>query len=205
MRGEVDAGGLTGLVLDVVDAIGEIGVALFVLLETVVPPIPSEVVLPFAGALVADGRFTLVDVMVAATTGSVLGAWVLYEAARWAGEARVTRWLAKVPLVADDDVERGADWFRRHGGTAVLTGRLVPGIRSLVSVPAGAQAMPRGRFLLLTALGSGAWNAVLVGAGVALGERWSAVERWTGWLDAAMLAAVAFVLVRLVRRRWADA
>lgn len=197
----VEAGGLTGFVLDVVRAVGEVGVALLVLLEVVVPPIPSEVVLPFAGALVADGRFTAVGVIVAATVGSVLGAQVLYEAARRAGEQRVTRWLAKVPLVDPEDVDDGSEWFRRHGNTAVLTGRLVPGVRSVVSVPAGAQAMPRGRFVVLTALGSGVWNTALVAGGIALGERWQTVERWTGWLDVAMVAALAVVVVRLLLRR----
>lgn len=197
----VEAGGLTGLVLDVVRAVGELGVALLVLLEVVVPPIPSEVVLPFAGALVADGRFTAVGVVTAATLGSVLGAQLLYEAARRLGEDRVGALLAKVPLVTREDVERGAEWFRRHGNTAVLTGRLVPGVRSVVSVPAGAQAMPRGRFLGLTALGSLVWNALLVGGGVALGERWQTVERWTGWLDVVMVVALLYAVAKLVRRR----
>ena len=197
----VRAGGLTGLVLDVVRAIGEVGVALLVLLETVVPPIPSEVVLPFAGALAADDRFTFVGVLVAATLGSVVGAWLLYEAARQVGEPRVTGWLAAVPLVERADVERGSSWFRRHGGRAVLLGRLVPGIRSLVSVPAGAQAMPRPRFLLLTTVGSTAWNAALIGAGFALGRRWTVVERWTGWLDVALVVGLLAVVGRLVQRR----
>ncbi len=197
----VEAGGLTGFVLDAVRAIGEVGIAVFVLLETVVPPIPSEVVLPFAGALAADGRFTFAGVVTAASVGSVLGAWLLYEAARWAGEERVTRWLATVPLVEREDVDRGSDWFRRYGGTAVLVGRLAPGVRSLVSVPAGAQAMPRPRFLLLTAIGSTAWNVALVGAGLALGRRWTIVEEWTGWLDVAFVVALLVVVGRLAYRR----
>ena len=181
--------------------IGELGVALLVLVETVVPPIPSEVVLPFAGALAADGRFTFVSVLVAATVGSVLGAWVLYEAARRVGEERVTRWLAAVPLVEREDVERGSAWFRRWGSSAVLVGRLVPGVRSLVSVPAGAQAMPRARFLVLTTIGSTTWNAVLVGAGFALGRRWTVVERWTGWLDVALVVGLVVLVARLAYRR----
>lgn len=197
----MEAGGLTGFVLDVVGAIGEPGIALLVLLEVVFPPIPSEVVLPFAGALVADGRFTAVGAVTAATVGSVLGAQLLYEGARAVGEQRVTALLARAPLVTSEDVERGSTWFRRHGPTAVLTGRLVPGVRSVVSVPAGAQAMPRGRFLLLTTLGSTVWNAALIGAGVALGRRWQVVQEWTGWLDVALLVGLAVGVVQLARRR----
>lgn len=202
MQPTVDAGGLTGWVLDVVDTVGQVGVGLLVLLENLVPPIPSEVVLPFSGALAAGGRFTFVGVLVASTIGSVLGALLLYEAGRRLGQERIDRWLAAIPLVSDRDVERAESWFAEHGTTAVLSGRLVPGVRSLVSVPAGAQHMPRGRFLALTTLGSAVWNAILLGAGYALGRQWQVVEQYTVWLDVAMGVAVLAVLARLAARRW---
>ena len=196
----VEAGGLTGLVLDVVRAIGEVGVALLVLVENIVPPIPSEVVLPFSGALVADGRFTFTGVLVAATAGSVLGAVMLYELSRRVGPQRVAAGLAKVPLVRRSDVDEGAEWFRRHGRAAVLTGRLVPGVRSLISIPAGAQRMPRGVFLVLTTAGSTVWNALLIGAGLLLGEQWRTVGRYTQWIDVVLWGLLGLVVVRLVRR-----
>lgn len=202
--GRVQAGGLTGWVLDVVRAIGELGIGLLVLLEVVVPPIPSEIVLPFSGALVADGRFTFLGVLVAATIGSLLGALLLYELARGLGRDRVVRALAAVPLVRRGDVEQGADWFDRHGRTAVFTGRMVPGVRSMISIPAGAQRMHRGTFLALTAGGTLLWNALLVGAGVLLGRQWQTVESYTTWLDVAMLAVVGYGIVRLARRRWRE-
>lgn len=198
---QVEAGGLTGWVIDVVRAIGELGVGLLVLLENVVPPIPSEVVLPFSGALVTDGRFTFVGVLIAATIGSVLGAVLLYELGRRLGQDRVERWLAKIPLVRRDDIEKGDDWFARHGRVAVFTGRMVPGVRSVVSIPAGAQAMPRGTFLLLTTLGTLLWNSLLIGAGVLLGQQWQTVEQYTKWLDVAMIAVVVYAVGRLVWRR----
>lgn len=198
---DIQAGGLTGWVIDVVRAIGELGVGLLTLLEVVVPPIPSEVVLPFSGALVAGGRFTFLGVFVAATIGSVLGAWLLYEAAHRLGHDRVMRWLAKIPLVERNDVDRGDAWFRRHGRTAVLTGRMVPGVRSLISIPAGAQEMSRPMFLGLTTVGSGLWNALLVGGGVLLGRQWRTVEQYTTWLDIAMIGAVVYVVGKLVWRR----
>ena len=201
---QIDAGGLTGWVLDVVSAIGELGVGLLVLLENIVPPIPSEVVLPFSGALVADGRFTFVGVLIASTLGSVLGAVLLYELGRRLGEDRVARGLARIPLVTEDDIDRGSDWFSRHGHAAVLTGRLVPGVRSVVSIPAGAQAMPRHTFLLLTIGGTVVWNALLIGAGVLLGRQWQTVEQYTRWLDVAMVAAVVLVVARLGWRRFRE-
>lgn len=201
----VDAGGLTGFVLDVVRAIGEVGIALLVLVENLVPPIPSEVVLPFSGALVAEGRFTFAGVLLASVLGSVLGAVVLYELGRGLGHDRVARWLASVPLVRREEVDRGSEWFQRHGTAAVLTGRLVPGVRSVVSIPAGAQEMPRVRFVLLTTAGTAAWNTLLIGAGVLLGQQWHTVEAYTRWLDVVMVAAVVVVIGRFLRRRLVDA
>lgn len=199
--GEVQADGLTGFILDVVRAIGEFGVGLLVLVEVVIPPIPSEVVLPFSGALVTSGRFTFLGVLLASTTGSVLGAVLLYELARRLGHERVARAIAKVPLVERDDVDRGSEWFQRHGSIAVLTGRMVPGVRSVISIPAGAQEMSRPRFLLLTTVGTAAWNALLIGAGVLLGRQWQTVEDYTRWLDVAMVAVVVGVFARLAWRR----
>lgn len=198
---DVDAGGLTGFILDVVRAIGEFGVGLLVFVEVVVPPIPSEVVLPFSGALVASGRFTFLGVLLASTLGAVLGAALLYELARRMGHERVARAIARVPLVEREDVDRGSEWFGRHGSIAVLTGRMVPGVRSVISIPAGAQEMSRPRFLLLTTLGTAAWNALLIGAGVLLGRQWQVVEDYTRWLDLAMVAAVVGVIARLAWRR----
>lgn len=201
---QVEAAGLTGFVLDVIRAIGELGIGLLVLAENIVPPIPSEVVLPFSGALVADGRFTFANVLLASTLGSVLGAVLLYELGRGMGHDRVARALARVPLVRREDVDRGSEWFQRHRTVAVLSGRLVPGVRSVVSIPAGAQEMPRVRFLLLTTAGTAAWNTLLIAAGVLLGQQWQTVESYTQWLDLVMVAAVLIVVGRLLHRRQVD-
>ena len=195
-----DVGGLTGALLDVIRAIGELGVLLLVAVEHIVPPIPSEVVLPFSGALVSDGRFSFWGVLLAATLGAVVGGWALYELGRAFGRERVLAGLSRVPLVHDDDVRRADAWFERHGEAAVLTGRLLPGVRSLVSVPAGAQRMPRPRYLLLTAIGSAVWNAALIGIGVGLGRDWERIERYSTWIDVVLVAAVVVVVARGVRR-----
>lgn len=202
--GGQDVAGLTGVVLDVIESIGSIGVALLVAVEHIIPPLPSEVVLPFSGALVADGRLSFWVVLLAATVGSVVGGWVLYELGRSFGRDRVVRGLSRVPLFVDDDVERADGWFERHGEVAVLTGRLVPGVRSLVSIPAGAQEMPRGRYLGLTAVGSLAWNAALIGVGVGLGQDWERVQRYSSWVDVALVTALVALVVRAVWDRVGD-
>jgi membrane protein DedA with SNARE-associated domain len=200
-----DPGGLTGTVLDLMEALGALGVGLAILLETVVPPIPSEVVLPLAGFLAQTGRMSLLAAFLAATAGSLLGAALLYQLGSWLGPERSRRLLDRLPLVEAADVDKAFRAFERHGRTAVLIGRLVPVVRSFVSVPAGVVRMPWPQFLLYTALGSALWNGLLIGAGVALGTRYELVERYVGLLDGALVVAVAVALgwavVRHVRRR----
>ncbi|MEO3778800.1 DedA family protein [Micromonospora sp. B11E3] len=197
--------GLTGWVAGVIDALGGVGVALLVALESIIPPIPSEVVLALAGYLAAEGRFNVVLIVLAATVGSLVGALVLYWLGAALGEERLKRWLDRVPLVDRDDLERADRWFERHGRWAVLIGRVVPVVRSLVSIPAGANRMPLGEFVLLTTLGSGVWNGLIVGAGFALGSRWQEVDRYGSWFNyaifAAFLATAAAWVAKKLRRR----
>ncbi|MEU4479960.1 DedA family protein [Micromonospora sp. NPDC023966] len=197
--------GLTGWVATVIDSFGAVGVALLVALESIVPPIPSEVVLAMAGYLAAEGRFNVVLIVLAATAGSLLGALVLYWLGAALGEERLKRWLDHIPLVDRDDLEKADRWFERHGRWAVLFGRVVPVVRSLVSVPAGANRMPLGEFILLTTLGSGVWNALIVGLGFALGTRWQQVDRYSHWFNYAIFAVFAVMIaswvVKKVRRR----
>ena len=190
-------GGLTGWVIGTIDSLGEVGVAVLTLLETVFPPIPSEVVLPLAGYLADRGRLDLLGVLVASTAGALL----LYALGARLGEQRSTALLAHLPLVDREDVERAAGWFHRHGSAAVFTGRLVPGVRSLISLPAGASRMSLLRFSVLTLLGSGLWNTLLVGGGYALATQYALIERYSAVLDYVVVAAVVLALVLLIRRR----
>ncbi|MFD0787205.1 DedA family protein [Micromonospora azadirachtae] len=198
-------GGLTGWVAGVIDAMGALGVALLVALESVIPPIPSEIVLAMAGFLAGEGRFNVLVVTLAATAGSLLGALILYWVGAVVGEDRLRRWLDRLPLVDLDDLERADRWFERYGRWAVFFGRMMPVVRSLVSIPAGTNRMPLVQFVVLTTLGSGLWNGLFVGGGYALGSRWQQVERYSTWFDYAILALFALMItlwvVRKVRRR----
>lgn len=196
--------GLVGVAADVIDALGEVGVGLLVLVENLFPPIPSELVLPLAGFLAAQGRLSLTLTIVAATVGSVLGALVLYEAGRRLGVRRIRAIVGRLPLMQVEDVDRAVDWFGRHGQKAVLLGRCLPVVRSLISVPAGVAHMPRWRFTLLTGLGSLVWNTAFVGGGYALGAQFDRVEEYSGYLDLAVYTAIAVLLGLGVRRALRD-
>lgn len=197
--------GLTGWVATIIDSLGALGVAVLVALESIIPPIPSEIVLAMAGYLSSQGRFNVVLIVLAATAGSLVGALVLYWLGAALGEERLKRWLDHIPLVDRDDLEQADRWFERHGRWAVLIGRVVPVVRSLVSVPAGANRLPLGEFVLLTTLGSGVWNALIVGLGFALGSQWQQVDKYSSWFNYAIFAVFAVMIVswaaKKIRRR----
>jgi membrane protein DedA with SNARE-associated domain len=195
--------GLVGFILDTIDTLGEVGVGLLVLLESVIPPIPSEVVLPAAGALIELGRLNGALTWACALLGSVLGALVLYGAGRAFGEQRTRRVLLAVPLVEVDDVDRADAWFARRGELAVFVGRLIPGVRSLISLPAGAAGMPLGRFVVLTAAGSAIWNSLLIGAGLLLGTQWQTVEEHIDVINDLIYLTIGVSLGVFFMRRWA--
>jgi membrane protein DedA with SNARE-associated domain len=203
------AGGLTGWVASVIESLGEVGVGLLVALENVVPPIPSEIVLSMAGYLASEGKTNVVLVWIAATAGSVIGALLLYWLGYALGEDRIKRWLDKIPLVEAADLDKADRWFERHAKGSVLFGRCAPVVRSLVSIPAGANHMPLGLFTLLTAIGSGVWNVLFVGGGYLLGSRWQNLETYSNWLNYAVYAvivgSVVWWVAKKVRKRRAAA
>jgi len=190
--------GITGWLLDLVDELGAVGVGLSILLETIVPPIPSEAVLGLAGVLIRAGRMSIVPVILFATLGSMLGAVFLYYAGRAMGPRRSHAFLDRLPLVETEDVDKTFDWFERHGRWAVLLGRMVPIVRSFVSVPAGVVRMPFGQFLLFTTVGSLIWNTALVGLGVAAGNL---IERNLHHLDYVVVAVVVLAVIWFVHRK----
>ncbi|TQM06169.1 DedA family protein [Pseudonocardia kunmingensis] len=190
-------------VFSIVDRLGALGVGLLILLENVIPPIPSEVILPLAGFRARTGSLNVLAVWPAATAGSVLGALLLYGLGAWLGYDRLHRlaghrWFV---FVSQKDLERGDAVFDRHGGKVVLLARCVPFLRSVVSIPAGISGMPLPRFLVLTTVGSGVWNAAFIALGWVLGENWAQVESWIGPVSYVVVGLVVIGLVVLAVRR----
>ncbi|MET9367701.1 DedA family protein [Streptomyces griseoflavus] len=199
------ADGVAGWAADLVDALGGPGAGLFVALENVFPPLPSEIILPLTGFAAGQGVLSLASALFWTTLGSVVGALALYWIGALIGRERMYTLWARLPLVKTSDLRRTEEWFARHGTKAVLLGRVVPIFRSLISVPAGIERMPVPVFVALTTLGSLVWNSALVLAGYWLGGRWSEVETYVGVLSKAVLvlavvALAAFVTVRVRSR-----
>jgi membrane protein DedA with SNARE-associated domain len=192
---------LASVAQQVVDSVGYAGLAGVMLVENVLPPVPSEVVLPMVGLQVSAGQLLFWAAALASTAGSVLGAWLLYSVGRVGGRPLVRR-LPRFLGLTEERVDRTERWFARRGDAIVLLARLVPGLRSAVSVPAGTLRMPVPRFLLFTAIGSLIWNAALIELGSALAAHWrsavSAISDASTW---ALTGATGIgMLVLMVRR-----
>lgn len=200
--------GMEERVTDIIESFGYIGIAFMIALETVFPPIPSEIILPLAGFTAGQGKLSLVGVIAAATAGSIVGAVVLYMIGRWFGRERIYRLVdryGRYLMLKHSDLDKTFAVFERYNTKAVAIGRLIPVVRSLVSIPAGLTGMPLPTFVLYTAAGSAIWNSILIGAGYQLGSRWDEVEQYVGYLQyAVILGAVAlagwFVWSRLRAR-----
>ena len=195
---------LTTWAKDFVESAGYVGVFLMVVLENVFPPIPSEAILPLAGFLAGEGRFWLPAVILAATMGAVAGALILYYAAYWFGEARL-RWLirkyGKWFAVSERDLDSANAWFDHHGYKAVFLCRMVPIVRSLVSLPVGLRRMNLVPFIAYTAIGSGLWNSLLIVAGWWLGDNWEDVSHLVDYLDYPMYVAIIGALIWFIWKK----
>jgi membrane protein DedA with SNARE-associated domain len=189
--------GLDEQVIDIIERFGYTGIALLIALETVFPPLPSEIILPLGGFTASRGDLTLWGVILSATLGSVAGALVLYGVGYWFGRERLD-WLVsrygRYLLLKQADIDKTNDWFERYNTKAVLIGRMIPVVRSLISVPAGLTKMSLPTFIVYTAVGSALWNSALIGSGYLLGDNWDEVEHYVGYLQyAVILGAIAGV------------
>ena len=186
-------------VQDVIEQLGYLGVALLVVAENVFPPIPSEIVLPFAGFVAQRGSESVVLMILAATVGSVGGALIMYWIAAVIGDECLhsfTRKFGKWVQIREVDLTRAEEWFDRHATSAVLIGRCVPLIRSVVSIPAGFRRMKLVPYIAYTFLGSLVWNILLIGAGALLGENWERVGSYVGVFQWVVIALVVAVIAR---------
>ncbi|WP_222910042.1 DedA family protein [Pseudomonas sp. DNDY-54] len=194
-------------IVEVVSAFGYLGVFLLMLLENIFPPIPSELIMPLAGFVAARGDLNFIGVILVGTAGSVVGALPWYYAGAKLGQERMKRlakrwghWLTLSP----EDVDKASDWFDRHGKGAVFFGRLIPAVRTLISVPAGIAGMSMTKFLIYSTLGSLIWTALLALAGFVLESQYEKVSQYLDPVSTGVVVLmVLYYLYRLIRQRFA--
>lgn len=189
-------------IIRLVNDTGYWGVAMLMFLETVFPPVPSEVIMTVAGVSASRGTMTLAGVVASGTAGAMLGNYLWYWMARKFGKHRLKpfldkhgRWLT----LHWHDVERGHRLFEKHGSIIVLVARMLPTLRSLISIPAGLFRMSHRRFLVFSTIGTAGWSAALAGAGHILGSQFSDVEKILGPLSTAV---VALIVIGYIWRLW---
>lgn len=185
---------------------GYVAVFVLAMAESACIPVPSEIIFPLAGALcttaVATGSpLNVVAVIVLGVVGELVGATIAYVVGRTAGRAIVDRW-GKWLLLSHRDLDRAETWFHRYGGRSIVAARIIPVVRSLVSLPAGVAEMPVGTFLALTALGSAVWVSVLTGFGYAAGSNWHRVEHAVHYAEYPAVALVVLLIAGAYLHRW---
>ena len=186
---------------DLIGAWGLPAVFLLMLLESACIPVPSEAIMPFAGFAVSEGDMSLFSITVAGVLGNLVGSWIAYWVGLYGGRPFIDRW-GKYVLLRHHHVELAERWFARYGPAAVFFSRMLPIVRTFISLPAGVARMPFWKFTLYTLLGCIPWVLMLGFVGVKLGEHWEDIRPYLHYADYAVVAAlVAIVLWWALRRR----
>lgn len=181
-------------IVDLIGEAGYLGIAALMFLENLFPPIPSELIMPMAGFQTARGEKSLILVLLAGYAGSLLGALFWYYVGRWMGADRLKRWASRHGrwlTLSAGDIDEADAWFDRHSGSAVFLGRLLPALRTLISIPAGIFGMGLPRFLIFTSAGTLLWTGFLTGAGYLLESQY---ERVSGWLNPVSTGIVVLIV-----------
>lgn len=177
---------------------GYIGIFLLIMVENLFPPIPSEIILTFGGFMTTVSSLNVVMVIIVATLGSVVGAILLYKVASYFGKERLSKIVLKhgrILRLKESDIERAENFFLKYGSWAVFLCRMIPLIRSLISIPAGMTKMKMSRFLVLTTAGSLLWNTVLIGLGAFLGESWNEIVVFMDSFSTIIYSIIAVIVV----------
>lgn len=182
-------------IINLVSQTGYVGIFFLMLVESALIPVPSEITMPFAGSLVASGKFNLLLVVMVGTLGNLIGSLLAYALGFWGQEAVVRKLIQKYGkylLLTEHEYDRAESWFRKHGEIIVFVSRLLPAVRTFISLPAGIAHMKLRKFIIYTTLGCLPWSLLLTWVGVKLGENWESIGVYFHRFD-----AIIFVLLTL--------
>ena len=195
-------------IIQVMDLMGYTGLIFMMALESMIAPVPSEIVMPFAGYLVAQDRFSLVGAIVASSLGTIIGSLAGYYMGRLGGYPLILR-FGRYLLLDKEHLDFTMKWFERRGEITILASRFIPVVRHLISIPAGIGSMNLGKFSLFTLIGGTIWNTILLVCGIWLEERWKLIHEYSHEIDYVVLAVMIVVgawwVTRQLKRRRAPA
>lgn len=198
---------MTEWITNTIQSLGYFGIGLLMFLENLFPPIPSELIMPLAGFTAAQGKMALVPAIAAGVIGTVLGALPWFYLGKFLGEDRIKQWISLYGAwlgISTAEIDKAQRWFYRHGNKAVFFGRFIPGVRTLISLPAGFSHMPLPQFLIYSTLGTLGWTLLLTFAGYSLGQNYTLVDEYLGPVSKIVLGLLVIAAaVWLVRHRQA--
>lgn len=195
---------LTEWVISIMERLGYWGIALLMFLDNVFPPIPSEIIMPSAGYAASKGQLLLIGVIIAGSMGSLLAAAVLYWVGYRCSHQRLFQWTdryGKYLFIKTNDVKTALQWFEQHGHRIVFFGRMIPAVRSLISIPAGMSRMPFWKFMLYSGLGTVIWTTFLACVGFYFGENQVLMQEIFSQVGYAIIGAVVILVAWLLYRR----
>lgn len=185
---------LVNFIVDFIDSTGYISVVFLMVLESMFMPVPSEAVMPFAGFLIVEGKFSFQLVIFFSTLGSVIGSLISYYIGAWGGRPFIEKY-GRYFLIDKHHLALTERYFARRGDLTIFICRFVPVVRHLISIPAGLGKMNLLKFMLFTILGAGMWNAFLTYVGYVLKNNWTKIMEYSHIVDIAVLAAIVIVII----------
>lgn len=190
---------LANYATQVIDQVGYWGVFLMMVAESMILPMPSEAVMPFAGFLIASGKMGFLGVIIVSTLGSLAGSLISYYIGRYGGQAFLLK-FGKYLLLNQSDYLKTQEFFSRRGELTIFISRFIPIVRHLISIPAGLANMPLGRFILFTALGAAGWNAFLAWVGFTIQQNWTEIMKYSKVIDIFIVVAIIVLLVVFIKK-----
>jgi len=196
--------GLTNFLIDyftmIIEKLGYLGVGILMTLESMVAPVPSEAVMPFAGFLWYDGKFSLLGIVIASTLGSIIGSLISYYIGAYGGRPLVKK-FGRYLLLNEHHLDKTERFFQRHGDKTIFISRFIPIIRHLISIPAGIGQMRLGKFILYTTVGAGLWNSFLAWLGFQLRDKWEVIRKYTEILDVLIIIIIVMAIIYFIYQR----
>ncbi|AWL29568.1 DedA family protein [Acinetobacter defluvii] len=196
---------MTEWIISIMEQLGYFGIALLMFLDNVFPPIPSEIIMPSAGLAASQGKLVLTGVVIAGSFGSLIAAALLYWIGHKISQKVLFAWVeryGKYLFLKSADVEKSLDWFEKYGHRIVFFGRMIPAVRSLISIPAGMSEMPFWKFMLYSGLGTIIWTTFLACVGFYFGENQALMHQIFSRVSYIIIAIVVIIVLWIVYRRY---